>query len=55
VLLINGASTVAFHKRINQLLAAEFPNSFQKEIPGGHNAPVAYPADFIKAMTDFIK
>jgi len=55
VLLINGSSTVAFHKRINQLLATEFPNSSQKEIPGGHNAPTAYPAEFIRAMTDFIK
>ena|ERR1051326_353336 len=55
VLLMNGSSTVAFHKRINELLAAEFPNVTRKEIPGGHNAPVASSKQFIDAITDFIK
>jgi hypothetical protein len=40
---------------MNQLLAAEFPNVIRKEIPGGHNAPVASPKEFIKTLTDFIK
>lgn len=55
VLIINGSFTVAFHKRINELLAAEFPNTEKKEIPGGHNAPVAYSKEFIKTLIDFIK
>lgn len=55
VLIMNGSSTVVFHKRINELLAAEFPHAVKKEIPGGHNAPVAYAIEFTKAMTDFIK
>ena len=55
VLLINGSSTVAFHKRINELLASEFPHSIKKEVPGGHNAPVASSKDFIQALKDFIQ
>ena len=55
VLMINGSSTVAFHKRINELLAAKLPNAIKKEIPGGHNAPVVSQAEFIKAVSDFIR
>lgn len=54
VLVMNGSTTVVFHKRINELLAAEFPHAVKKEIPGGHNAPVAYATEFTKAITDFI-
>jgi len=55
VLIINGLTTVVFHKRINELLAAEFPNVVKKEIPGGHNAPVASSKEFIKTLTGLIK
>jgi pimeloyl-ACP methyl ester carboxylesterase len=55
VLLMNGASTVVFHKRINELLAAEFSNVTKKEIPGGHNASVLSSKEFIQALRDFIK
>lgn len=55
VLMMNGSSTVAFHKRINELLFAEFPDATKKEIPGGHNAPVASANEFIKTVIDFIK
>jgi len=55
VLLVNGSSTVIFHKRINELLVAEFPIATKKEIPGGHNAPVAYAAEFTRAIVEFIR
>jgi hypothetical protein len=55
VLMLNGSSTVVFHKRINELLVPEFPDVTKKEIPGGHNAPVASVNEFIKAVRDFIK
>jgi pimeloyl-ACP methyl ester carboxylesterase len=55
VLIINGSSTVIFHRRINELLAAELPNAVRKEIPGGHNAPIASPQEFIECITNFIK
>ena len=55
VLIMNGSATVTFHKRINELLAAEFPNAIQKQIPGGHGAPVTALKEFIQALRDFIK
>lgn len=54
VLLITGTGTVAFHRRINQLLAAEFPNAKAKEIAGGHSAPQAAVKEFIQAIKEFI-
>ncbi len=55
VLVLNGSSTVVFHKRINELLAAELPFATKKEIAGGHNAPVAYSKEFTKAIVEFIQ
>ena len=55
VLIMNGNSTVLFHKRINELLAPEFPNAIQKQIPGGHGAPVTSSEEFVQALRDFIK
>ncbi len=55
VLIMNGSSTVVFHKRINELLVTEFLYKEKKEIPGGHNAPVTSSKEFIQALLDFIK
>lgn len=54
VLLISGNETVAFHKKINQLLATELPVARIVNIPGDHAAPVISPDDFIKILNDFI-
>jgi hypothetical protein len=54
VLILTGPGTVAYHRRINELLEKEFPNSTLKEIAGGHSAPQEAVADFIKAINDFI-
>jgi pimeloyl-ACP methyl ester carboxylesterase len=55
VLILTGTGTVAFHRRINQLLAAEFPVITSKEIAGGHSAPQAAVNEFIEALKGFIK
>lgn len=54
VLILTGKGTVAFHRRINQLLEAEFPNATSKEISGGHSAPQAAMGEFIQVLKDFI-
>ena len=55
VLLLTGKGTVAFHRRINQLLSAEFPSATLKEIGGGHSAPQAAVGEFIQAIIEFIR
>jgi pimeloyl-ACP methyl ester carboxylesterase len=54
VLILTGEGTVEFHRRINQLLASEFPNARSKEIPGGHSAPQIAVGEFIRVIKDFI-
>lgn len=55
VLVLTGKGTVAFHRRINELLAEEFPQVTAKEIAGGHSAPQAAVQEFIVAIKQFIK
>ena len=38
VLLLTGSDTVAFHRRINDLLAELLPRVERAELPGGHSA-----------------
>jgi pimeloyl-ACP methyl ester carboxylesterase len=54
VLILTGKGTVEFHRRINQLLKTEFPNSTLKEIAGGHSAPQDAVNEFTQAVSDFI-
>jgi pimeloyl-ACP methyl ester carboxylesterase len=53
VLILTGKGTVAFHRRINELLAEEFPLATAKEIAGGHSAPQAAVHEFIDAIKGF--
>jgi hypothetical protein len=55
VLILTGMGTVAFHRRINQILAEEFPNATSKEIAGGHSAPQAAVKEFIEAIQEFLE
>ncbi len=55
VLILTGKGTVTFHKRINELLAAELPFASIREIAGGHAAPQVAVNEFIQALTEFIK
>jgi pimeloyl-ACP methyl ester carboxylesterase len=54
VLIVTGATTVSFHRRINDILAATFPRAERVELPGGHGA-VATAADrFITELRAFL-
>lgn len=55
VLMLTGKGTVAFHRRINELLHTEFPNASIKDIAGGHSAPQEALTEFIQAIKEFIK
>jgi hypothetical protein len=46
VLIATGKVTVKFHRRINDLLAANLPTVERVELPGGHSAPVAARDEF---------
>lgn len=54
VLILTGKGTVAFHRRINELLTEEFPIATAKEIAGGHSAPQAAVHEFIDAIKNFL-
>jgi pimeloyl-ACP methyl ester carboxylesterase len=55
VLILTGKGTSAFHRRINELLAEEFPLATAKKIAGGHSAPQAAVREFIDAIKGFLK
>ena len=55
VLLLTGKGTVAFHRRINEILLTEFPKAKLKEIAGGHSAPQVSVGEFIQAIKRFIQ
>lgn len=54
VLLINGAETVRFHKRINELLAARFPRVRVAEIRGTHGASRTSQGEFLALTREFL-
>ena len=55
VLIITGTQTVAFHKRIDELLAAEFPLAKTATISGGHTAVNTSPNEFIECVLKFLQ
>ena len=54
VLLINGADTVRFHRRINELLSNLLPNVRVAEIPGTHGASRTSEAEFLAITRTFL-
>jgi pimeloyl-ACP methyl ester carboxylesterase len=55
VLIITGTQTVPFHKRIDELLAAEFPIAKTATISGGHTAVNTSPNEFIECLLKFLQ
>jgi hypothetical protein len=53
VLIMTGAETVSFHRRIDDLLASHFPKVERVELPGGHSAPASSPDAFITELEAF--
>ena len=54
VLLINGADTVRFHRRINALLSHLLPNVRVAEIPGTHGASRTSETEFLAITRAFL-
>jgi pimeloyl-ACP methyl ester carboxylesterase len=54
VLIMTGAQTVSFHRRINDLLASHFPMVERVELPGGHSSPSSAPDAFVEALKAFL-
>lgn len=54
VLLVNGAGTVRFHRRMNELLSNLLPNVRIAEIPGTHGASRTSQAEFIAITRAFL-
>jgi pimeloyl-ACP methyl ester carboxylesterase/ketosteroid isomerase-like protein len=52
-LVIHGASTVPFHRSINNALQRALPNSRSFELAGGHNSPASSPDYFVAAWQSF--
>lgn len=52
-LVINGASTVPFHRSINDALLRALPNGRSFELAGGHNSPASSPEYFVEAWQSF--
>jgi pimeloyl-ACP methyl ester carboxylesterase len=54
VLIMTGAETVSFHRRIDDILASELPMVERVELPGGHSAPSSAPDAFIAGLEAFL-
>ncbi len=54
VLIVTGATTVSFHRRINDILASTFPRAERAELPGGHGAVATAQTEFIAMLRAFL-
>ena len=54
VLLVNGADTVRFHRRMNEVLSTRLPNVRVAEIPGTHGAARTSQAEFLAITRAFL-
>lgn len=55
VLIITGTQTVAFHKKIDEILTKEFPSAKELFLKGGHAIPTTAPLELAKAIREFIQ
>lgn len=55
VLIITGTQTLAFHKKIDEILAKEFPSAKELFLKGGHAIPTTAPLELVKAIREFIQ
>jgi pimeloyl-ACP methyl ester carboxylesterase len=54
VLIVTGTQTVPFHKRIDELLEAEFPHAKAASLTGGHTAVNTNPHEFVQLLEKFL-
>ncbi len=55
VLIITGSETVAFHKKVNELLVSQFSHSRTGSLPGGHTSIYQNAEAFIQILTGFLR
>jgi len=55
VLIVTGKNTVSFHRRINDILAADFPVVERLELPGSHAAVVSAQDEFLNGLQSFLE
>jgi pimeloyl-ACP methyl ester carboxylesterase len=54
-LIVTGAQTVAFHRKINETLLQALPRAEALELGAGHNSPTANPVHFVEEWQQFQK
>ena len=54
VLIMTGTKTLSFHRRINDILASNFPLVERVELPGGHGAWDTARDEFLAALRTFL-
>lgn len=54
VLIMTGVNTVPFHRRINDILAANFELAERVEVTGGHTAPITAREEFVATLQAFL-
>jgi hypothetical protein len=54
-LIVTGAQTAAFHRKINEALLQTLPRAESLELGAGHNSPTADPVHFVEEWEKFQK
>jgi pimeloyl-ACP methyl ester carboxylesterase len=54
VLIVTGTTTVSFHRRINEILAATLPRAERVELRGGHGAVATAQDEFVTMLRAFL-
>ncbi len=54
LLIVTGTDTVSFHRRIDDILATQFPNVQHLELAGGHGAVATAPQQFVTGLVQFL-
>jgi hypothetical protein len=54
LLIVTGATTVPFHRRINEVLAGQIPNSQRAELPGSHASVITSMELFVSVLLAFL-
>jgi len=55
VLIVTGKNTVSFHRRIDDILAVEYPLAERLELPGNHAAVLTAQEEFLNGLRSFLE
>jgi hypothetical protein len=54
VLVVTGIETVSFHRRIDEILATEFPSAERLDLLGNHGAVASAREEFVRGLLGFL-